>query len=101
MMTTKLDEQILALHATKNAIKVLEAEEAALSAEIIGAMFADGQTEHLIPRQVKAAIQNKVTKTISRERLVARGVLVDVIDDCTDVNTSAPFVRLYTQKGDE
>ena len=100
-MTTPLDEKILQLQQVKNAIKIMEAEETALSEEIISAMFEQARTDYLIPRQLKAVILNKTTKTISAEKLVAKGVEMHKIEAATSVTNSAPFVRLYPQSDDE
>jgi hypothetical protein len=78
-------------------IKTLETELEPVNKRIIAGCFASGKTDHVIEGW-KANIENRVTRTISAAKLIARGVSADVIAESTDVTTSEPFVKFYAIK---
>jgi len=77
--------------------KAIEAALEPIDERIMAGCFERGQTSYVIPGW-KANIENKTTRTISREKLVARGVDVDLIDGATDVTVSKAFVKFYALK---
>lgn len=82
----------------KAKIKALEAEASALSKGLMGGLFEEGLTEYTIPGVVKMLVQSRTTQTLNRVKLVAAGVDPAILEACTDVRTSEPFVTLYPVK---
>lgn len=77
--------------------KALEADEEQVEQQVLDSMYFRGTMTYLIPHVVKANIQDKVTRTIDRAKLIGLGVDPAKVDEATNVSRSDPFVRLYPQ----
>lgn len=75
-------------------IKTLEERKAQIDADIIATLFSRGDVK-LAAAQGTWAIENKITRTIDKGKLVAFGVDPQVIEDATTEHASSPYLKLY------
>lgn len=80
-------------------IKTLDARKDQIDADIIATLFSRGEAGLKGAPQGTWAIENKITRTINRAKLVAAGVDPATIDECTDESVSDPYLKLYPKRG--
>lgn len=78
-------------------VKTLQDRQALIDADLMATLFSKGETG-LKDSSGTWSIQSRETKTIDRAMLIAAGVDVQVIDDCTKVTNSEPYLILYPKK---
>jgi hypothetical protein len=79
-------------------IKTLEDRKDMIDADIMATLFSKGDVGLKGAPQGTWAIENKITHTIDKGKLVAYGVDPQVIEDSTTENSSAPYLKLYPKR---
>lgn len=83
--------------AHREDLKTLEDRKRMIDADIIATLFERGETD-TTSAQGSWKIESKITRTLSVAKLVAAGVDPKTIEECTDENNSAPYLKLYPKR---